>query len=306
MKDTDFITASSFIRTLESRLLTKSKLDSLISLQHFSDIAKGLSQDTDYNLTAVSTLDQAEAVLKEEWERVCNLLYKVSPHKAAVDIVLLPYEFHALRCALKKALSKTKSTEPLSEDMEKLLAQASLMEEDSQRKEIFLDKKMFEAMKRIGKELNSELIAEQVQMRIDFYNIKTMLRAREMNKDSAFFEYCYEPGGRLTKDVFVQNYSLPVSALAASFSNKYCNTEVQKGLEAYETHHNFSVLETLFRDSLIKHLKKAKLISYGPEILYAYLMAKENELRQIRLLLTCKSRNISDHILIGKLGECYV
>lgn len=306
MKDTDFITVSSYIRTLESRLLTKSKLDSLLSLHNFSEVAKGLSQDTDYNFTTVSNLDQAEAVLREEWERVCIMLYKMSPHKAAVDIMLLPYEFHALRRAMKEDSSKTKGISPLSENMRKLGLEAAAMEENNQWKEIFLDKKMFESMKIRSKELNSQFISEQVQMKIDFYNIKAMLRAREMNQDSSFFEFCYVKGGRLGKEVFIHNYSLPFSALAASFSNKYCSAEVHKGLEAYEINHNFSELETLFHNSLIKHLKNAKLISFGPEILYAYLTAKENEIRQIRLLLTCKFRNISDHILIGKLGESYV
>lgn len=306
MKNTDFITVSSYIRTLESRLLTKSKLDSLISLHHFSDITKGLSQDTDYNFTTVSTLDQAEAVLKEEWERVCKMLSKVSPHQGAVEIMRLPYEFHAFRRVWKEDMSKTEKTAPLSENRKKLWLEVAAMEESSQIKEIYLDKKMFESMIEISQELNSALITEQVQMKIDFYNIKAMLRAREMDKDAAFFELCYQKGGRLAKHVLVRNYSLPFSSLAASFSNKYCNEEVQKGLEAFEGQHNFSELETLFHSSLIRHVKNARFISYGPEILYAYLMAKENEIRQIRLLLTCKFRNISDSILIGKLGESYV
>ena len=114
MKDTDFITASSYIRTLENRLLTKSKLDSLITIHDFSDILKGLSQDMDYNFISVKNSDQAEAVLKQEWKRVCELLYKISPHKEAVQIALLPYEFHLLGQNLKAHLSELTVAFPLS------------------------------------------------------------------------------------------------------------------------------------------------------------------------------------------------
>ncbi|HEX3021918.1 MAG TPA: V-type ATPase subunit [Lachnospiraceae bacterium] len=306
MKDTDFITASSYIRTLENRLLTKSKLENLVSINHFPDLLKGLSQGTDYNLVTVSNLEQAERILKEEWNRVCEQMLKVSPHKEVVQIMLLPYDFHTLRQSMKVELVKSDLIKDLPEEMKKIRLEAETLSESNQIKEAFLDRKMFDSMVKLSQELDSDLINEQVQMKIDFYNIKTMLRAREMKKESSFFESCYVNGGRLTKEVFLNNYSVPFSAVTSSFANKYCNTEIQKGLEGYESNHNFSDLEILLQNALINHLKKAKLISYGAEIIYAYLMAKENELRQIRLLLTCKLKNISNGILIRKLGESYV
>lgn len=305
MRNTDFITASSYIRTQENRLLTRTKLESLVSIHDFSDILKGLSQDTEYNFMSVKNLDQAEHILMQEWKRVCERLYKVSPHKEAVQIMVLPYDFHLLRQSIKGELASDKEIE-LPKELKKLQTETENLKENNQIKEIFLDKKMFETMAAIAKELNSSFITEQVQMKIDFYNIKTMVRAREMKMDAAFFEGCYVKGGRISKDVFLNNYSVPYSAVAASFSNKYCNTEVQKGLESYESNHNFSELEILLQNALISHLKKAKLISYGAEIIYAYLMAKENEIRQIRLLLTCKLKKISDSVLLRKLGESYV
>jgi V/A-type H+-transporting ATPase subunit C len=306
LKDTDFITASSYIRTLENRLLTKSKLDSLISIHDFSDILKGLSQDTDYNFISVKNSDQAEAVLKQEWKRVCELLYKISPYKEAVQIALLPYEFHMLRRNLKEESTQIAQTNGLSEEMKKIQGEAEKIKESNQVKEIFLDKKMFEHMVKLSQELNSTFIIEQVQMKIDFYNIKSMLRAREMKKESSFMESCFVKGGRLSKDVFLSNYLAPLSTVSASFANKYYSEEIQKGLESYEINHNFSDLETSFRNILIDHLKKAKLISYGPEIIYTYFVAKENEIRQIRLLLTCKLKQISNDILMKKLGDSYV
>lgn len=267
MKDTDFITASSYIRTLENRLLTKSKLDSLITIHDFSDILKGLSQDMDYNFISVKNSDQAEAVLKQEWKRVCELLYKISPHKEAVQIALLPYEFHLLRQNLKEEMPQSTQTNVLSGEMKKIQVEAEKINESNQVKEIFLDKKMFEHMIKLSEELNSAFIIEQVQMKIDFYNIKSMLRAREIKNESSFMEFCYVKGGRLSKDVFLSNYLAPLSTVSASFANKYYSEEIKKGLESYEINHNFSDLETSFRNILIDHLKHAKLISYGPEII---------------------------------------
>ncbi|HEX3077915.1 MAG TPA: V-type ATPase subunit, partial [Lachnospiraceae bacterium] len=282
------------------------KLENLVSINHFPDLLKGLSQGTDYNFVTVSNLEQAESILKEEWNRVCEQMLKVSPHKEAVQIMLLPYDFHTLRQSMKAESFQADRIKELPEEMKKIRLDAETLNESNQIKEAFLDRKMYDSMVKLSQELDSDLITEQVQMKIDFYNIKTMLRAREMRKESSFFESCYVKGGRLSKEVFLNNYSVPFSAVASSFANKYCNTEIQKGLEGYESNHNFSDLEILLQNALINHMKKAKLISYGAEIIYAYLMAKENELRQIRLLLTCKLKNISNGILIRKLGESYV
>jgi len=305
LKDTDFITASSYIRTLENKLLKRTKLDNLVAMDSFLDVLKGLSQGNDYSMSSVGSLDQAEECLKEEWKRVINRMYEISPHKEVIELIEAPHQIHAIRYALKTGHT-AESMEQLPDELKEIMGKVLESTEDNQKREITLDKLMFEYMRGRAHKIGSSLIIEQIGMQIDFYNIKAMLRAREMQKDIAFLEFCLVEGGNLKRDLFLRCYSLPMSAITTAFTYKYCGKEIKKGLESYEEHHNFSEIEVLLQDALIEHLKKAKLITYGAEIVYAYLTAKENELRQIRLLLTCKAKQISNTILIRKLGESYV
>ncbi len=306
LKDTDFITASSYIRTLENNLLKRTKLDNLVAMDSFLDVLKGLSQGNDYSMASIGSLDQAEDCLKEEWNRVINQMYEISPHKEVIELIEAPYQIHTIRYALKTGQTQSESLKKLPAGLKDIMGKVLEATEDNQKREIILDKHMFEYMRQLAQKIGSSLIMEHIGMQIDFYNIKAMLRAREMHKDIAFLEFCLVDGGNLDKDLFLRCYSLPMSAITAAFTYKYCSKEIKKGLESYEEYHNFSEIEVLLQGALIEHLKKAKLITYGAEIVYAYLMAKENELRQIRLLLTCKAKQISNTILIRKLGESYV
>lgn len=305
LKDTDFITASSYIRTLENKLLKRTKLDNLVAMDSFSDILKGLSQGNDYSMTTVSSLDQAEECLKNEWSRVIGQMYEVSPHKEVIELIEAPYHFHAIRYTLKTGQTQSDNIQ-LPGELKEIMGKVLEATEDNQKREIILDKYMFEYMRQLAQKIGSSLIMEHIGMQIDFYNIKAMLRVREMHKDLALLELCLIEGGNLDRDLFLRCFSLPLSAIIAAFTYKYCNKEIKKGLESYEVYHNFSEMEVLLQGALIEQLKKAKLITYGAEIVYAYLMAKENELRQIRLLLTCKAKKISNTTLIRKLGESYV
>ena len=52
-------------------------------------------------------------------------------------------------------------------------------------------------------------------------------------------------------------------------------------------------------------IKKAKSITYGAEILYAFLQAKETEIKNIRIVLVSKLNGISSEEIRERLRDIY-
>jgi V/A-type H+-transporting ATPase subunit C len=80
---------------------------------------------------------------------------------------------------------------------------------------------------------------------------------------------------------------------------------LKKGVDEFEKSGNFSQLERLLDNHLVEQTTQAKYLTYGPEIIYAYLFSKENEARQVRIILAGKQNGIRPEALKERLRECY-
>jgi V/A-type H+-transporting ATPase subunit C len=50
-------------------------------------------------------------------------------------------------------------------------------------------------------------------------------------------------------------------------------------------------------------LKTTRVIAAGPQPVIAYLMMKENEIRTVRMVLTCKKNRMDTKFILDRLGE---
>jgi V/A-type H+-transporting ATPase subunit C len=210
--------------------------------------------------------------------------------------------------AIKKYLSEGKRTGDLPEyiyDAADEVESAYEEKKDPQEIDLILDRLMFQHMLSLCERLENEFITEYVRLSIDFYNIKTLMRVKNMQKGSRFLNECLVPGGLTDKSFLLENYDKPPDALASVFYYKYFGEPVKKGLESYAKTGNFSNLEKLFDNYLIEYVKKAKFIPFGPEVLFAYIVSKENEIRQIRILMTSKINHIQTDAIKERLRDNY-
>jgi V/A-type H+-transporting ATPase subunit C len=260
------------------------------------------------------------------------MLYKISKNKDLIDILSLKYDFHNLKTAvkakflgidavgvysdagaisvaeIKKYLAEPKRTGDLPDfiyDAADAVLKAFEDHSDPQEIDILLDKKLFEQMLVLCDEIQNDFITEYVRLSIDFYNIKTLLRVKNMQKGTRFLGECLVPGGKADKSYFLENYDKSPDTLAQVFYYKYFGDTVKQGMESYAKTGNFSDLEKLFDNYLIEYVKKSKYIPYGPEVLFAYIVSKENEIRQIRILMTAKINNIGTDVIKERLRDNY-
>jgi V/A-type H+-transporting ATPase subunit C len=320
------------LRVLEKRLLQTDGIERVIDAPNAIDAAKALSQSSEYDFSALVKPEDYELVLSSELKKTYKSLYNLAPDKTVMDIILAKYDYHNLKTALKsKYLGKNDAllyvdytlTPPeyiqeavisgaKPEKLPEHLAQAIvfaeaayLAGENPQNIDIALDTHMFGHLSEQAKLCENDFIAEYVKLLIDFYNVKLMLRAKNMDKDLKFLKNALCDGGKINPQDLISNFEKEPAALADAFHYKYFGTIMKTAVENFEKTGNFSSLEKLFDNCLIEHVKKSKYISFGPEVLLSYIFSKENEARQIRIIMTCKINNIRPEVLRERLRDNY-
>ena len=328
MKDIDFVDISGHLRVLEKRLITNSALEHMVDASDLEETFRMLSQNSDYDFSSLSRFDQGELILKQEMRRIYDLAYSLTEHRKVVDVLICRYDYHNLKVALKaeffsqrtalpyinlgemteEQLEKLPYTPDLPQHLKDAVTRAKEGFENSgnpQDIDIIIDRAMFSHIMAFCTQINEEFITEYFRMAIDFVNIKTLVRARETQRGTAFLADSLIDGGKTPVPFFIENYSRTPTAMVPVFYYHYFGDAMRIGVETYERSGNFSELERQLDNLLVRHTKQVKYIAFGSPILFAYILSKENEIRQIRILLTCKHNGIPPEALKERLRENY-
>ena len=332
MDKMNFTQAVARLRVLEKRLLNKLKIERMIDSASPEDVLKIL-QETEYaNLMVnVKRSEDYNILLKEELNRVYSLMYKVSPDPAIVDIMSLKYDYHNIKVLLKaRALDKDFSSMLIpvgTVDIEKLKSYMTNMEykelkpimmeaileaekvyhelKDPQKIDIILDKYMYIDMLARAKETEIDFMIDNIKMNIDFSNIKSIIRLKKQEKDVKFLKEVILDGGDISNNILVRTFEEPIENLATKFSSLKYGEVIKLGLEEYLKTGKLSVLEKFSEDYIMKNLKVAKYITFGPEPVFAYIIAKETEIKVIRIIMVGKLNNVDTAVIRERVREVY-
>jgi len=133
-------------------------------------------------------------------------------------------------------------------------------------------------------ESNSSLFKEWLTAEIDFFNLRLFYHYQQ--KESWLNSFL--PGGNLKKDAFREDIQKKVLFYYDSidFSTPF---SFEKSIDNFE-----AVL-----------WQKSKYIHFGPEPLFSYLFFKETEMKNIKLILLGKMKNISPSLIKENLRNTY-
>ncbi len=332
----DFAKSVGYLRAVEKRLLSRDNIERVIDAPTANDALKLLSQG-DYDFSLLKRPEDYGTVLEAQLPQVYEMIAKISPTADFLNLLQIRYDYHNLKTLLKakylkksgkevddilirtalvdvdalKEAVETGKTKPIAsapalvaafEAGEKAFAETG----DPQMLDIVLDGCMFGDMLTRAEAVGNKFITDYVKYNIDFYNLKSLLRVKKMQKPKRFAERALIDGGLTKKDVYTDSYDKTFMNIAADFAYKYFGDMAKKGLDEFERTGSFSALEKLCDNFLMDYLKRAKYISLGPEPLFAYVLAKESEVRQIRILMVGKINNIGEQALKERLRDVYV
>lgn len=333
MEKIAYTQAVSRLRVLETKLLDKAKIDRLIDSSSGNEALKVL-QETEYGvlMSNVKRSEDYEIILSEDLKRLYALMYEVSPEASLVDIMSLRYDYHNLKVLIKAKFLKinldhlfvpvgTVNIEILKNcisaddyrDLNEFMREACekvqsafKAQEDPQKIDIIVDSFMYKDMVSKASSLGEKFIIDYIKINIDLINIKTMLRVKKQNKDREFLNEVLIRGGKIDIDVFT-NY---LNDSVENFVNKLSYTDyyniLKLGIEEYSKNGKLNLFEKLSENFSMDYIKNAKYVSFGPEPLMAFIVAKETEIKAIRIIMVGKLNNVSPQVIRERLRDIYV
>lgn len=329
----DFTHAVARLRVMEKRLLDKNKVERLLDSNGADEVLRIL-QETVYaeGINNLESVYEYEKVLKEELVNLYDSLYKISPVKDVINIMSMRYDYHNIKVLIKaKALGKNLSSilipigtipieilknsiatgelKPLGKYVADAVKTIELKFEESkdpQVIDVLLDKYMFNSMLEKAKELNIAYITRYVEESIDITNIKTMLRVKKQNKDIRFLEAVLIPKGTISEKVYLQGLNETLEGFISKISRTKYAKVLSSILDEYTSSGNISSLDALYDNYIMNHAKDAKRVNFGPEPIIAYIIAKETEIKIIRIIMVGKINNVNTEIIRERLRDLYV
>lgn len=317
-------------RVYEKRLLDKGKLDKMIDAKD-ADEAFKILLDSEYIKSAegVDGVKNYELLLKNETARVFKLGAEMLNDKRILEILSLKYDYHNLKAIVKGKVSGKNFddlfiyssdnnpdkirvqfenghfTDTKSEFIKALRSGEAIYEEtnDPQMIDIVIDRAYYSHLKEISDSLAIDLFSEYVSSSIDFFNISSMLRAVKMGKSQNFLNQILVEGGGVSVSRLISLSREDFDRVAVALKSERVGRALLECVDEYKEKGSLGVIDNM-RDVFLSRLNSdSRFVSFGPEPIFAYLVAKEKEISIIRLILVGKLNNIPSTKLRERLGD---
>lgn len=329
----DFIHSVTRTRVLENKLLSRVVIDRMVDAKDIDEVFMILGE-TDYSeaVSSISKAEDYEEILSAELERFYKLMKEITDDNAVVDLMALKYDYHNLKVLVKeKEMGKDLSDlyvpigtvdfkklkvnflsdtfrliEPEFKDVLVSVTKDFEEKKDPQRIDLIIDKYYFEHLYSIAKQTDIELFVNYVKDLIDFTNIRTTIRLKRQGGDIKFLEEVLLPHGNIKKSSILLALNDSIDVIIRKFENYRISPELKKGLESYQSTNRLSDLEKYMDNYLMKINKSSKLIAFGPEPIFSYMVAKESEIKTLRIIMVSKLNKLSSDSIRERLRDLYV
>ncbi|MGR5590335.1 V-type ATP synthase subunit C [Peptoniphilus grossensis] len=330
MDRSKFIQSSTRLRVMEKELLKSENFIRASETETLEDALRSLS-DTVYNkyINKISSPTEYEYILKEELTRFYDELFDISPSKIPIRLITLKYFYHNLKVIIKEDIGKKDLKDlymnigdfDLKEYRDALVKGSKknkyfeliqrveeLYEEkkDPQLIDIYLDNAYFTELLELAEESQVDLFIEYAKNLIDFTNIRTLLRAKKQEKDVEFLRQIIIEGGNVRKETYLDLLNRELSSDTDVFKKLEIYKYIKEALDSFKERGNLSDFEREMDNYFIDLIKDVKHITYGPEVIFANVLAKEMEIKNLRIILVSKLNGLDSEFIREKLRDTYV
>lgn len=333
MNRMDFSQAVIRVKVLEKRLLSKSRLERMVDAKDMDEVLKILGE-TEYQplLNTIARPEDYEKILAGEMLRVYSLMDELTDDKIIKELLSLKYDYHNMKVLVKERIlgkpltplfipygmsdfNKVRNaylTDDYADVNEKL---ANALKEvtdtfektqDPQMIDISLDRSYYRHLLELARETEIPMFVDYVMDSIDFTNMKTLVRAKKMDKDIKFLEEVLLDGGNIDKERVLYSMNDSLETITARFKNEKINKPLMEGLDAFRKTGKLSDYEKIMDNSLMRLNDPSKNIIFGPEPLFSYLYAKEAEIKALRIIMVSKINKLSPETIRERLRDLYV
>lgn len=312
VKDTDYLALSAELRVMETRLFSEAEL----RLPMTDEELKKRLREHGYPPFDMADVRSADKAFEEAWETLLSDLWERVPDKQILDCFRLRQDYRNAKAILKAELSRKDTAGMLaaggrigSEELRTAIGQEqwdelpetladtvrdaqSLLKSthDPRRCDLVLDRGMFRELTEMAEEIGSPFLKRYVQAQIDEANLRTLVRALRIGKETLLGEALTE-GGSVPKERLLSIADSRGNGLAEAYALTAFSAAAEKG-EAVWQGASLSDFEWECRAALCQVLAEAERIPFGEAPLIYYLALREAEWRNLRLLLAGRTAGI--------------
>lgn len=311
------------IRYRENKLLNDAELNTLLSAKNADAVIRQLRDKGWGDNTGT---DDPDSLLRREREKVWEFIDEIVPDKSVFDFLLIPNDFHNLKVAIKSITRDMKpddmllhnaTIDPMTiydavskreyDSLPDFLAETAkqamsvlLQTSDGQLCDIIIDKACMEYVEKLGKASSEEIIRLYCELFVASADIKIAIRSAHTKKRLDFIQRSLAACETLDVDRLATAASLSYEDVL-----KYLETtRYSSAIPAIRV--SMSAFEKWCDDTITEAMKPQKWepFTIGPVV--AYLIARENEIKAVRMILSAKINGLSDDVIKERLRMMYV
>lgn len=327
VKDTDYLFISALLRAREAKMLDRERIERMLTARDFAEAARLLT-DIGYEDLSDKDAKGIDAALSEHRRLVFDDISRMAPQVESVEAFRLKYDYHNAKVIIK-AEGMGVSGERLFADSGRVEASVLMQayEEDSygevpvalaqamkqskatlartgnpQLADIELDRAYFAEMSNYAGKIKSHYFNSYVRILIDSSNLRSAVRTLRMGRGRDFLLNVLISGGGADSERITQTVLAGGEGLASVFSEAYLKEAVSLAAEAMKGG-SVTAFELACDNALASFLEKAKLISFGSDVIVEYLALLESEITAIRMILTERLAGIDPAVTRERLRD---
>ncbi|MCB6201487.1 V0D/AC39 family V-type ATPase subunit [Extibacter muris] len=311
------------IRALEVSLFSNSAVDQLIACADYGQCIQFLQErgwgDSD-------TPADAEAILTREEEKIWEVVRELSVDMDKFDVLSYPKLFHNLKAAIKEVCTEEENRHIFYEDVSipgKVMLeivrekdfgklphnmQAAAEEayetllhtRDGQLCDIIIDRAALEAVYEAGQQAKDDIIRDYAESTVGVADIKIAVRSQKTAKSLEFMKRAMAECESINVDQLAKAALAGMDAIRDYLSG----TAYAEGAEALAE--SPSAFERWCDNRIIQTISPQKYNAFtiGPVI--AYVIARQNEIKTVRIILSGKLNDLPDDSIRERVREMYV
>ncbi len=319
-----YIYAVARVRALEMSLFSQATIEQLIAMDTYKKAVQFI-REKGWGDSDSSKLDEDE-ILNAETEKTWAAVSEMVDDMSVFDVIRMPDLFHNLKAAIKTvvagdtpakvffdnaqingeqmlAIVRDKAWDRLPEYMREcaVLAWETMVHAgDGQMCDAIIDRGTLKAIKAAAKKANDPLLRDYAETTVAVADIKIAVRAMKTGKNMDFM-----------KRAMAECDTIDVSRLSAAavsgmeeIQRYLADTQYAEGAEALAS--SASAFERWCDNRIIETIKPQKYNPFTVGPIVAYILARLNEIKTVRIILTCKLNQLPEDAIRERVREMYV
>lgn len=323
MSEMEYTYAVARIRALEVSLFSQSTIDQLMACKDY-DAALNFILDKGWG--GMDVKKEADAILAAERNKIWETIRELGVPMNTFDVLSYPNAFHNLKTAIKEVYMDMKHDEfyyegtvPSREELRDIISKKEFFKlpksmeaaaqdayetilhtSDGQLCDVIIDQACLKAIDEAGKRSDAEIIRKYADTVVAVANIKIAVRCQKTGKSIEFMRRAMAPCSGLDIE--------RLAKAALSGFDAVCDYLSTSGFAdaAEALKESPSAFERWCDNYLIDMIRPQKYNAFSVGPLVAYVLARENEIKTVGIILSGKLNGLTDDSIRERIREMYV